>query len=345
MKKVVCFIIVFCVIFSLIYGEEIVYEVTRETPLINYWGKNVMRTLIKGEELYYGENEEYQGFQQYAIRITTKTGETGMVNPNDILSVGSQTFPERIISKQWIYSFYQNILSEQDREALFKYETFWRDEYEKALQRELPTSWNTYWWEHFHPTYFGIVNNMVHIGELFWDDLIYFVLTQQYQNENTTVLKAVCSAKKGDYPENPINKLFNEGDEYTLIFKRDGDYMDFYVGDENNKICTLIGVDNQFIETLVGVVRGEQVDLSRITWPRRADGSMDYPPPQPPQAVPDQPEPVTADTPATEHEDTATVTPEQETVAQQPGIGLPLIVALAALGAVAVAGAAVFLIR
>jgi hypothetical protein len=132
----------------------------------------------------------------------------------------------------------------------------------------------------------------------------------------------------------------------SIILKRDGDYMDFYVGDENNKVCTLIGIDRQFFDSIVDIVRGENVDLSELTWSRRADGSMDYPPPGTKKAaIPEQSETVATDTPPAEYEDATAVTPAGKTVVQQPGIGLPLIIVLAAAGIAVAAGVAVFLIR
>jgi hypothetical protein len=73
-------------------------------------------------------------------------------------------------------------------------------------------------------------------------------------------------------------------------------------------------------------IKTNTCDLTSVIWPRRADGSMDYPPPQLTQVVPGQPEVVT--TPPAEYDDVVTVTPEWETVTQEPGMALPLIIAL-----------------
>ena len=184
---------------------------------------------------------------------------------------------------------------------------------------------------------------MMFVGSLFWGDNIYFVSTQQRQSENTTTLQVICTHKKGDFAENPINKLFDEGNKYTLILKRDGDYMDFYVDEENNKICTLIGVDKQFIDSIVNIVRGESVDLSQITWPRRADGSTDYPPPKMQAYVPEIPEPVMTAIPDDTYEESTE--PETATV-EQPAGGIPPAVILAIMGgAVVLAAVAVILIK
>jgi hypothetical protein len=51
------------------------------------------------------------------------------------------------------------------------------------------------------------------------------------------------------------------------------------------------------------------------------------------------------DTQPAEYEDTAAVTPEWEAVAQEPGMALPLIIALAVAGVLVTAGVAVFLLR
>jgi len=72
---------------------------------------------------------------------------------------------------------------------------------------------------------------------------------------------------------------FSEGNIYRLILKIDGDYMDIFVDDDAESIATLIGVDEHFGMSIIGFFRGSMVDLSRIVWPRRADGTMDFPPP------------------------------------------------------------------
>jgi len=53
--------------------------------------------------------------------------------------------------------------------------------------------------------------------------------------------------------------------------------MDVFL--DNEKLVTLIGVDDYFAIAVRDIFRDEKIDMSRITWPRRADGSMDYSPP------------------------------------------------------------------
>jgi hypothetical protein len=44
---------------------------------------------------------------------------------------------------------------------------------------------------------------------------------------------------------------------------------------------TFVSVSDEFVKQFDNLIKTNSCDLSRITWPRRADGSMDYPPPSP----------------------------------------------------------------
>jgi hypothetical protein len=52
-----------------------------------------------------------------------------------------------------------------------------------------------------------------------------------------------------------------------------------YYKDTNTLVDTFVFTSVEFKTQLENLIQGNPVDLSRITWPRRADGSMDYPPP------------------------------------------------------------------
>jgi hypothetical protein len=61
MKKAIILVLMLLVVFLPVYGEDgedIVYIVTRETPLMtSYSNKSVIRTLEKGERVYFMETQ------------------------------------------------------------------------------------------------------------------------------------------------------------------------------------------------------------------------------------------------------------------------------------------------
>jgi hypothetical protein len=339
MKKIM-FWLLLIMDFSYLYGDDIVYTVIQETALYDRgWGGGLIRNLFQGEEVYYAGNMSSQDFKNYEILIETKQNAKGWVDTESVILQNNQSLPKYFVAKKWVYSFYQDMLVAQDRKILFKYEPFWRDDYREVADRDFQMMF-TEWWEWFYPTCFDIRNNAMRVSGLLIGDSIDFVYTSQQQENKVLLIKVMCLRKRNDFPQNYLNKLFNEGEEYTLIFKIDGDYMDFYVGSEENKVCTLIGVDDQFIEAIMDIVGDEQVDLTNVVWPRRADGSMDYPPPQPTQAaVTEQPE--TAD--ITDYGEAAGPGPVEETVGRQTAAGFPWVIIVVIAG-IALVGATAFVV-
>lgn len=73
-----------------------------------------------------------------------------------------------------------------------------------------------------------------------------------------------------------VNNFSNEEKKYTydvdLIF--DGDYVDFYLyGKFVHRFCKL---NEKTYKQLFSLFQKNEVDLTKVTWPKHADGSCDY---------------------------------------------------------------------
>jgi len=68
---------------------------------------------------------------------------------------------------------------------------------------------------------------------------------------------------------------------FTIMMEIDGDYLDLYLYLDNEKILidNFIFVSRELFTQAQKLTLGEPNNLNGITWPRRADGTMDYPPP------------------------------------------------------------------
>ena len=140
---------------------------------------------------------------------------------------------------------------------------------------------------------------------------------------------------------------YSERQSFDMIFIPDGDYMDVYLDSLNNRFASFAKVESAFLEELDRLVRTNTSNLSRITfWPRRADGSMDFLPPDGmfPEIVP---VPV-AETPAEIHvvasptEQSAHILPEQE---QGSNGNMVLFIILGAVGVLLAIGILVIFLR
>ena len=74
--------------------------------------------------------------------------------------------------------------------------------------------------------------------------------------------------------------LLNKKGAFDLLFFLDGDYLELYVENKESKLGTFVSVSPHFVAQFDNLIKTNTCDLSKITsWPRRADGAMDYPPP------------------------------------------------------------------
>ena len=75
---------------------------------------------------------------------------------------------------------------------------------------------------------------------------------------------------------NPFSQWPIKEDECEMILKFDGDYLYVYLNDINNLYGIFCRVDDKAINEYNKLIRTGKCDLSRVTWPRHADGTCDY---------------------------------------------------------------------
>ena len=190
------------------------------------------------------------------------------------------------IQRKWIISYYLDVLRSQNRDTFLNYEKQWI---------EFETSKIEY----------SISNNEAPLDDKWYDSRIYFESLVFYNaviimggfGRNDFFITDIVSFDTG-YKISIIGDRwyassldiwheislpfprYTDRQSFDLIFIPDGDYMDAYLDDPGNHFATFAKVDVNVLEELHMLMLNNTVDVSRITfWPRRADGSMDYPPP------------------------------------------------------------------
>ena len=91
-------------------------------------------------------------------------------------------------------------------------------------------------------------------------------------------ITALCNTWHPNKDEKmPKNEQPVEGNIYTLYLKEDGDYLFFYLNNKETLLDTLVKIDDITFRTTEYYFTGNhKYDLSKVTWPRHADGSCDY---------------------------------------------------------------------
>ena len=212
----------------------------------------------------------------YIIKVQTESGLSGWLAADAISVKDSAELPAEITDYDWMQSYFLDVLRSGDRERLFVYEPFWRDYFvgDGDYDRDSWTGYAQYpstmlfrnifmWLNEWRYNYFQFINGRIE------------------ENDGAYLFDAVCVKKMMEFEEISFGSQFTGGEAVKFMLRPDGDYLDVYVN--GTKMFSLVRlteeISNQFINLVRVMDVKPPVDLSGIKWPVRADGSMDFPPP------------------------------------------------------------------
>ena len=184
--------------------------------------------------------------------------------------------------KKWVVSYYLDILRSQDRGAFLQYERAWVDWATERARYEEYNWYDSAWVSDYESLVF--FDAVVFIGGLKRNTFFITGITPLEAGYKITMSGDMNFALPPVLGGSPSMSLpfppWSERRNFDMLFIPDGDYMDVYLDSIDNHFAIFAKVDAVMLEELHMLMRTNTVDLSKITsWPRRADGSTDYPPP------------------------------------------------------------------
>jgi hypothetical protein len=190
---------------------------------------------------------------------------------------------------RWVLDYYLPVLVSNDRYAFYKYEESYIDRWEE-YQKDDPFMGNWYDWydsdglteenyiykmhDSLQITQTSITMGGLEGGQSFW-------ITNIVRYENGVKITLVDDDDNiYPYLSNEVIPYPIDGSSFDVILVRDGDYLEMYLDTMDNHLATFVMVDKAFSIEIVRLLLTNECNFSHITsWPRRADGSTDYPPP------------------------------------------------------------------
>lgn len=190
-------------------------------------------------------------------------------------------------NETWVLAEYYDILKSQNRNTLIKifpkvegqyyfvdehnyepYEKTWTDMYEKKF--EIIFSYPD---EFVGNNDYSQDTKMLYIGD---GPYIQFVISDIIFNKSNVQLYIQSPNKyAGRSFDFIINyPVFNKTSKYNFNIYFDGDYFDLYI---NNKLVhKFCRIDENSLAQYQNLIKDTTCDLSKVTWPRHADGTCDY---------------------------------------------------------------------
>jgi hypothetical protein len=355
MKNKIIYMLIFTTMAA--HGEDLYYRVLRDTGLYEYITSTTFDSSTKNNNSIRQGNEvilhEDNGFyptvsktengNNVMIGVYSYSGDDYFMVCNDLIPRETEdTFALSFLSelnsddrKTWVPAYYADVLRSLERDSVLKHEPYWAERYDPYERYIVDVPWYECFAGYLDTTDCLYIANSVILVNSGIDKLV-------VKNINKTDSGYFVNAKrlvdKYKFDSDSLDWSYVEGKElFNVILHIDGDYMDVYLEDMRHKLQTYIFVDQRFLKEMQNLLAENRADLSGIIWPRRADGSMDYPPPQPAQAsVTEQPE--TADVPPADYGEAAESDPVEETVGQQSGARFPWVIVLVIAGIALVGG-------
>jgi len=173
--------------------------------------------------------------------------------------------------KYWTYVEDCDILFSRDRKTYYEKNKAAIEHYEQ----EVRGSYDGPWYENVTIRPSAIYNVSITLNN---DSRVTLLVKNIHKTANgykvlTEVLKYDSFEYDASYKF--IKETFIPKAEITLKIVRDGEYLHFYTEDGRTIIsCAL--VDEEFATQYENLIQTNKCDLSRVTWPRHADGSCDY---------------------------------------------------------------------
>jgi hypothetical protein len=280
------------------FSEDVLFKVIEDTP---YWTgdknkttQNVDGILKKGDIVKGVVAPDLDSIDDVLIYLSHVTNDDIGANEVSVSTESLIPYESDILFEKsflndfqnpnrsyWVALCFLDVLKSKDRDTLWKYHKYILDQ--RVIDAR--SLMDSKWWEIIRITDGFLA---FHTGLIIAD-----IQSSMFLIRNITAIKngykVTLQGDKwwfkfaNDYDFSKEYLKFPRPDEresFDLLFINDGDYMDVYLDNIDKHFATFIKVDKIFMEEIKELIKTNTCDLSRLTsWPRRADGRMDYPPP------------------------------------------------------------------
>lgn len=280
-RKLLCIIILFH--FTIVYSTN--YKIIKKTSTFDgdgYPTKIELKEnlIVKLNNLNIINTQTYSDIPFDFGVFINRSGNTFLIDVNNIIPENTtDLFADNIISynlekqgKRWIPKTELDILYSNNRDTYFQLHSKKINNYENNIRGKLDNPW-----------YEDVYSDKRIINNLFltlYDGIKYHftlkILNIKRNNQEYLIQTEVSEVllEDSDYQNDILNNLSNRS-IITIRFYIDGDYL--FIKSENNVLLfTFILVNQNVSEQYENLMHLGNCDLSRVTWPRHADGSCDY---------------------------------------------------------------------
>ena len=202
---------------------------------------------------------------------------------NMVVAIFGTDFEERITEKKWYRDYFNEVIYGQDRNLLLEHQPriekkihYYDDAYDDMiLWFDDPSRYrNEITWNKLDDSEYGFYISIGGWGNSYKAKK---VATDLYELE----LEDVRISQEWyefllEYGHDMKFALDATEPEYSLYFRFDGEYLYIYLEDGKTLYATYCAYDESEEEALYEAIKTNEFDMTKITFPRHADGTCDY---------------------------------------------------------------------
>lgn len=277
-KKIILFFVIFIASINSLISEIIKYKVISDTfysdgdiEFTNPIKKDTTVIWKSDNRVYISYNDDETFIENFLMSVEYDN-ETIYMLSTDLQVIDT----EKIINKKnllrIIPDYYLEVLYKKDSNLIFENQPLWKERKQRMENEPFPFE------DSFQPESYYISNPVI----LFSLHNYYMVKNVRKSNNNFEIDLLHYSDDVTDYyrkTEDVFSEVYNKfrsNSNIKLLIQNDGDFFDLWINTKENYIGRYIVASDSLCNQIINLVRSNNCDLSKITWPRHADGSCDY---------------------------------------------------------------------
>ena len=239
----------------------------------------------KGTLVYQNKNDSFfADDESFHIFCNVKELNNNYDFKSDDLDIVNEKYeiPSFLYKTKWINKYYFDYVYNQNDDFIAKYEPYIKNLTEIDYKSEVEENWAM---TYFNLIGFSFYKNGFITSSRFQNDgikALFYIKSDIHNVITLSILKIAETNRKiceDYYP------LWEKDVPYDLIFVHDGDFLNIYFDSikDSNLLYELAKVDKKSSEEIEKFCQRNNLfktpieyDLSKITWPRHADGTCDY---------------------------------------------------------------------
>ena len=191
-------------------------------------------------------------------------------------------FLEKLHSGNYVIDFYCDVLKSENRDTIHKYSDIYVD-------REFPDpDYGVVKYKWFDMEMFSMDSIVVRIDDNSHeiDEDFFSISFHGLYIEKSIVKKNIEIRFRESINNDEFNDSFSslnwelvrKNNVNTFYFNFDGDYLNIYLNGETDKdlFATFVNMNDETLLQFKNLIENNKCDLSKVTWPRHADGTCDY---------------------------------------------------------------------